>query len=433
MIQIAIVLPFRRLLIAAAVAAAGCAGGALQPVPVDAAVEYGVGRPVTGLGGVIGGAPTCDDDSDDGAVDAADAGLADGGTDGAAAPDGGPIDGAAPGLPGAFNLFNQIPQFGLYATEDPSYTPPPGILMWDHGTTYVTKLSAVQKTRIGGDVAARVTYHAECDEYDRLGAVFYIVLPPGQVPGVDTARVELVRFVTPFSDRWRCNVAIHVFPDSDISAHARALADPSRDVWVGIAGGSNPYRGDACTNRSVAPELAAVGFKYSVDFISSRPLANADAGGADGGGGDHQGGAPFVAAFYDPSATALPVVATLQNPGGAVTGHVTVIVSGHGSDAGGAEYRSTADLLLLNGAELGTFDSGIDCAPYAASSPDGNPGIFRNNRTSNHRNWCPGALVPPHTFAATLLPGTNTLTLQMTPGDVPSGSYYAASITFTSP
>ena len=66
-------------------------------------------------------------------------------------------------------------------------------------------------------------------------------------------------------------------------------------------------------------------------------------------------------------------------------------------------------------------------------SPDGNPGIFRNNKSSNPRNWCPGALVAAHTFPATLDTGSNTVSLAVTPSQIPSGSFYATSINFTSP
>ncbi|HET6334842.1 MAG TPA: peptide-N-glycosidase F-related protein [Polyangiales bacterium] len=114
-------------------------------------------------------------------------------------------------------------------------------------------------------------------------------------------------------------------------------------------------------------------------------------------------------------------------------GRVSVIVSGHGAEAGGDEYLSTADIVSVNGKEVGSFDTAIDCAPFAKFSPDGNPGIFRNNGSGDPRNWCPGALVAPHTFDATLMPGMNTVRLDVSPSQVPSGSYYATSISFSAP
>ena len=75
----------------------------------------------------------------------------------------------------------------------------------------------------------------------------------------------------------------------------------------------------------------------------------------------------------------------------------------------------------------------IDCASYEQHSPRGNPGIFRNNTSSNPRNWCPGALVPSHTFPITLRAGQQSVALAVNPSTVPSGSYYATSISFTSP
>jgi hypothetical protein len=140
-----------------------------------------------------------------------------------------------------------------------------------------------------------------------------------------------------------------------------------------------------------------------------------------------------LSAVSSVSETSLPVSGTFANPGSQVDGHVTVIVSGHGSAAGGDEYRYTQDTLSVNGQQVGSFSTEIDCASYAKYSPDGNPGIFQGNTTTNPRNWCPGAFVPSHTFPATLTAGSNTVSLAIKPSLVPSGSYYPTSITFTSP
>jgi hypothetical protein len=116
-----------------------------------------------------------------------------------------------------------------------------------------------------------------------------------------------------------------------------------------------------------------------------------------------------------------------------LSGHVAVIVSGHGSAAGGDEYENTKDTVTVGAVQVGSFDTMIDCAPFAALSPDGNPGIFQNNTTSNPRNWCPGALVPSHAFPVTLSGASSAVQLAISPAQVPSGSYFATSITFTSP
>jgi Peptide-N-glycosidase F, C terminal len=110
-----------------------------------------------------------------------------------------------------------------------------------------------------------------------------------------------------------------------------------------------------------------------------------------------------------------------------------VVVSGHGSAAGGDEYEFTQDTVTLNGTEIGTFSTKIDRAAYAQASPRGNPAIFKNNPLGNPRNWRPGALVPSHTFEATLAAGDNTFSLGIAPSLVPEGSYYSTSITFSSP
>ncbi|MDB4954671.1 MAG: type domain protein [Myxococcales bacterium] len=331
-----------------------------------------------------------------------------------AAPDGPPRE-------ATFRVFNEIPQFGIYTSTEPNYAPPDGVLMWSYGTVFVTKLSTDQKAQIGDQLAARLTFIAQCDNYDRLGGLFFLVEPPGQMPQPTDPRVEVVRFITPFSDFHRGPLAMHTYPDADISAFAHTLADPTKDIWFGIAGGSNPYNGDPCTvGTPQPPDFAAVGFKYSVDLTSKGELS--------------PGNSLTLSAVGGISETMTPITGTFTNSGGtAATGHVTVIVSGHGPGAGGDEYEYTQDTVKVNGQSVGTFSTMIDCAPFAQFSPDGNPGIFGNNTTNNPRNWCPGALVPSHTFAATLPPGDSTVTLEIAPGTVPNGSYYWTSISFGAP
>lgn len=129
----------------------------------------------------------------------------------------------------------------------------------------------------------------------------------------------------------------------------------------------------------------------------------------------------------------MPANGKFVNPDGPLAGHVTVIVTGHGSGAGGDEYEYTSDTVTVGGQKVGTFSTKIDCAPFAKLSPDGNPGIFQGNTSYNPRNWCPGALVPSHTFPVTLLPGTTPVVLDVRPPQVPAGSVYVTSITFSAP
>ena len=140
-----------------------------------------------------------------------------------------------------------------------------------------------------------------------------------------------------------------------------------------------------------------------------------------------------LTAISDLAETSTPITGTFANSGAALSGYVSVIVSGHGSSMGGDEYMNTQDTLGVNGQQVGSFSTEMDCAPYAALSPDGNPGIFQGNTTYNPRNWCPGAGVTVHRFAVTLGSGSNTVTLDINPSQVPSGSNYVTSINFTAP
>ena len=79
--------------------------------------------------------------------------------------------------------------------------------------------------------------------------------------------------------------------------------------------------------------------------------------------------ATLTGIYYVPAMT-VPVPATINNPGASIAGHITVIVSGHGSAAGGDEYRYTADTVSVNGTQVGSLNTMVDCAPFATFSPD---------------------------------------------------------------
>jgi hypothetical protein len=319
----------------------------------------------------------------------------------------------AQAVPGTFTALSDIPMFGIYATDPPPYTPPSGVVMQNNGTRYITRLTQAQRAMVGADLKARVTYHAQCDNYDRLGAMFIIVKPTG-VPPIDTDPIiEVARWVTPFSDYWQGAKATYTFPDADLSPFAGLLRNRNVDIWLGIDGGSNPYDGDPCTNKGVTPEFRAVGFRYSVDMVSTKP----------GKASTALPSLPVATGVY----TTVPVTGTATSARKG-SGTAVVIVSGHGSASGGNEYKHTTDTMSVNGTAVGSFSTQAMCGPYRKYSPDGNPFLFLNNGGSNPRNWCPGALVPSHSFRVTLN-ASNSVSLDMDDARVPEGSYYRTSIT----
>lgn len=325
----------------------------------------------------------------------------------------------AQSTPGTFKVFDHIPQFGMYAEKDPAnYKPPAGVLMWNVGTLFAAKLTPAQKAQIGSDLKARITYHAQCDNYDRIGGLFMVIVPKGELPTVTSPRTELFRFITPFSSYQRGALANYTFPLADLSTYARTLSDPEKDAWIVIGGGSNPYGTDPCARANKPADYRAIGFLYSLDLVSTKPLT--------------QGASTTLTGLFNYQAKATPITATINAPS-ELTGRVTVVVSGHGAEAGGNEYMNTQDTLSVNGKQVGSFSTKVDCASLARFSPEGNPGIFQRNNAGNPRNWCPGGIVESRSFPATLKAGANTVTLSVNPGRVPNGSYYATSISFSAP
>jgi len=318
--------------------------------------------------------------------------------------------------PGSFTLFNQIPQFGIYVSTPPvGYTPPKNVLMNTNGTVFMTKLTKAQKAAIGSDVAANVTYTAECDNYDRIGALALYVEPIGTIPSSGDTPIELVRWITPFSDHWQGQYATHAYPAADISPFEGVLTDTKHDIWIALEGGSNPYSGDPCTTTHVVPpNQQQVGFEYTVSFASTQAAVSKPAAVL----------APVPAANY----TSVPIAGTATSSA-TDTATAFVIVSGHGSSNGGDEYKHTIDTLTVDGNASPSFNTEASCSSYKKYSPDGNPGIFEGNSSYNPRNWCPGALVPSHAMTVSIVGGTNSVSLDMSDESVPAGSYYDTSVT----
>lgn len=320
--------------------------------------------------------------------------------------------------PGEVVVFDQLPQFGIYRSTEPDYTPPADVSMWTHGTEWAKKLSDADKAAIGADAKLKLTYHAQCDPYDRFGNLFYISVPKGTPVDATTPRTTFQDFITPFSD-WRQGAkATYTFPQSNIAPFVRVLNDPARDIYIGIKGGSNPYTGDPCTNTSFPASYKEVGFKYSLSIVSTQAAPAASA--------------TSIVSFRSASEEkATPIIAgpkDIAGPQGA--GTVALSIAGYGASSGGEEYSKTDVTVRVNGTVVGAFNTGIDCASYLQYSPRGNPGIFQNNLTTNPRSWCPGALVPLRYFPVTQVggaPATIQLDLSRT-GPYTSDSMYRTSL-----
>ncbi len=322
------------------------------------------------------------------------------------------------GTPATFNVFTELPQFGIYDSTNPDYTPPAGVLMWSYGTVFVTKLSAKQQSEIGSDVAARVTFIAQCDNYDRLGGLFFIAEPKGQTPQPTDPRTEIVRFITPFSDFTAGPLATLVYPDADVSPYAQALADTSHDVWIGLAGGSNPYGGDPCVALDAGAAFSAVGFKYTVDLVSTKPLT--------------LGPSTVLTAVADVSESASPIHGDLHQP------RRPAHRQRHG-DHQRPRVRQRRRRVRVHAGPAqrerhagGVVQHADPVLQLRQVQPRRQPGHLLGQRCTQVTGGCPARWCRPP-FPVTLAAGSNTVSLSINPSAVPSGSYYETSINFTSP
>jgi hypothetical protein len=291
--------------------------------------------------------------------------------------------------------------------------------MWNRGTEFARKLSDAEKALIGDDLRARVTYHAQCDNYDRIGTVFYISMPKGVAPTATTPRVTLQDFITPFSDYWQGTKATYVYNDGDLSSYADAMSDPDRDIWVGIGSGSNPYGGDPCDSHSgLSTDFKAVGFTYSLNLVSSQTQTVLDRHIDTMLSGSNQ-----TTSQVNASTTTQSVAHN--------GGDIALVIGAYGSASGGEEYSNTTVTVSVNGTQVGSLNTAVNCSDLAQYSPDGNPGIFQNNTGSNPRNWCPGGIIATHYFPLSNLTAGQNVSVSLGIGrksPYTADSYYRTSL-----
>jgi len=383
------------------------------------------------------------------------------------------------------NVLAEAPQFGIYSSTLPTnYTPPQGVIVLRGNQSWytLTKLAASQQQQLGSDLKAKVTYYGGCDSYDRIESVVYLAMAPGVQPTSNDLpnAIEMARFMSSFN-YYDQAAPIYVYPYMNISSYQRFLANGAQDIWVGIAGGSNPTfppsqgyqkcwdsNGNPSTNiplTTFPPNITEaqapyVGFSFALDFVSSQSAGT-------------PASTDVVAAVLNAPTVvgsrtvALSIAGTMTVPspgsGTTVTGTVMVIVTSHGSDS---EYGfNTGNTLAINGTQVGSsFSTQADCAPYASSTINPLNTSLEGNTTGSHpsnpRNWCPAT--PVRTTAAnpgvpnpttsnpgtpiqaqvfsnvTLNVGSNNVVLNMGPFqtrfggayNASNGDYYPTSITF---
>lgn len=320
-------------------------------------------------------------------------------------------------------VLDQAPQFSIYGSGLPAnYTAPPGIVfLFDHdNATWYTlaKLGRAQKRQLGRNLQAQVGYQGGCDAFDRIESVAYIAMPPGVQPTLDDAdaAVELGRFMTPFNTYDSAHPA-YAFPAMGISRFASQLADPTRDIWIGIKGGSYPTYSNSpgtfnpCWDSSghMVPTIpgapyppglptdqaqvifANTGFYFSLDLVSSGPAAAST-------------GPAIAAVMGTPvfpqggSSPYIPGLIDVPDPGDgshAVSGTLQVVLTTHGNTEYGYFSGNT---LLVNGVQAGSaFSTKADCKSFVGATINPwNPTINTGTTgqfPSNPRNWCPAGPV----------------------------------------
>jgi hypothetical protein len=322
------------------------------------------------------------------------------------------------------SVLSKAPQFGMYRSNLPAgYTPPDGVVVLRGSANAwytLTKLTTEQQLELGSDLQAKVTYYGGCDSYDRIESIVYVVKAPGVKPTIDDlgGSIEMARFMSPFNYYDQLS-SIYTYPLMDASMYASNLADTTHDIWVGIAGGSNPTYTPAdgyqkCWDANNNPitniplqtfplnvseaQAPYVGFSFSLDFVWSKPVVAPSSKAA----------IPAALSAPTPSATqdaATPLfingklnVPLQSNGAKTITGTINVIITSHGSRTGGREYGyNTGNTLSINAVRVGNaFSTQVDCTAFATSKINPlNRGLEQGTTSSSIASSIVGALIPP--------------------------------------
>lgn len=281
--------------------------------------------------------------------------------------------------------------------------PNDGILR--HRTSlYAVKLTDDQLSQIGENLHMLVEIGALCDNYDRIGNINLALVPKGAdtYNYEETQRLEIGRFITPFMNK---NYEPTSVPYNFDIKHVSSILRDSRlraeyDIWVEFELFGIPYaantqvRGCAdrqdvftgtltfITDTEPAPQIDN---HVLVPIVMKKP--------------EYQGG-NFN--NYGEGCTDTPgrtvKTWTFTLPEDVADGHIMLVTSNHGANAGGEEYNRREHRVSFDGHLTLIYTPGrTSCEPFRQYNTQGN-GIYGWNPKSDEEwqsfsNWCPGDII----------------------------------------
>jgi hypothetical protein len=318
--------------------------------------------------------------------------------------------------PYTLTVFDQAVYYGMY--DGLSTTPIPDGSLRLKNWCYSKKLTEEQINAIGNRLTINVTAEALCDDYDRIGNVNLAMVPKGTTAynytDENIQRIEVGRFITPFMNnitRATTSAVPYTFEADNI---ARLLHDQNLyadyDFWFeleiyGHQGGESADQGGAqwdfrasglCRGRNDVYkgtlELVSENdptiiqgdnyFKWLAYKFELKDYVEATESNNLGQGTDDIGETVRTIDFsFDEE---VP------------NAKFYVVMSNHGANANGEEYRNRYHEIYLDNVQLLRYRPGQNCEPFRSynTMPNGVYGnSVRTEETWLTRSWCPGARI----------------------------------------
>lgn len=289
---------------------------------------------------------------------------------------------------------------------------------------YAKRLSEQNLDWFGLQTEMDVTIGALCDDYDRIGNISLAFVPKGsETYNPDQVqRIELARFITPFmnKNKWPAAAPYH-FDASRMSLIFKDLDLRDKyDFWLEFELFGVPYAANTeirgCADRSDVFSGTLRFTCYDDPAPASRDevlvpivMKKNEAKGHNFNNYSEDGCDTLGVATKTWKFTLPEKVSDSA---------VTLIISNHGANSGGEEYKPRFHLVYLDGELLTSWQQGNYCEPYRYLNTMGN-GIYGSSTKDEvtwrrNSNWCPGASIPVRTLSiGELEPGEHSIMIRV--------------------
>jgi len=316
--------------------------------------------------------------------------------------------------PYTLTVFDEAVYYGMYDSFVNTPIPDESIRLknWCYGK----KLTEDQINAIGNRLTINVSAEALCDDYDRIGNVNLAFVPKNATSYLyeEVQRIEIGRFITPFMNNITRSSTSSVPYTFEADNIAKIVHDPTLyadyDFWIeleiyGHQGGESADQGGAqwdfrasglCRGRNDVykgtlelvsendPDIIQgdnyfkwLSYKFELkDYVEATVTNNL------GQGTDDLGETVRTINFsFDEE---VP------------NAKFYVVMSNHGSNPYGEEYRNRFHEIYLDDNQLLRYRPGQNCEPYRVYNTMPN-GVYGNSTRTEAtwltRSWCPGARI----------------------------------------